>query len=290
MLQRTWQLHMQQQQGLSCAQAASHRVDVSLTQAHAGLGWSLFWLLAKQCMFCCRTAGASFRLASKRTKLTLQDFGEHGRELVTVETAIRLLELLSQHAQVTSGPSVSSQRRLQTQQQQQEVLLPAMATHPSVSGKEQAGPAEQGHRASPSTAALSPQADAEANDAHVAEAEAEQLLSALSSSGPAAVRELLAHPSRPHSAASTLQALLEQSVFKVCCAYMLLMCTLLQQLVCSEHCADSALQVCCRRCCRSLSALADRGNAVFICRHGSASMLQAPPRQSASKTGCVHGQ
>ena len=53
---------------------------------------------------------------------------------MTVETAIRLLELLSQHAQVTSGPSVSSKRRLQTQRQQ-EVLLPAMATHPIVSGK-----------------------------------------------------------------------------------------------------------------------------------------------------------
>ena len=135
---------------------------------------------------------------------------------MTVETAIRLLELLSQHAQVTSGPSVSSKRRLQTQWQQ-EVLLPAMAMHPTVSGKEQPGPAEQGHPASPSTEAQSPQAEAEAKHVHLAEAEAEQLLSALSSSGPAAVRELLAHPSRPHSAASTLQALLEQSVFKVSC-------------------------------------------------------------------------
>ena len=190
------------------------------------------------------------RLAPKRITLPLQDFGEHGRELVTVETAIRLLELLSQHAQVTSGPSVSSQRRLQTHRQQ-EVLLPAAAINPTVSSKEQAGPAQQGHQASASAEVLSSQADAEATDAHVAEAEAEQLLSALSSSGPAAVRELLAHPSRPHSAASTLQALLEQSVFKVCCTDMLLRCTLLQQVVCSEHCAASVLQACCRHYCSS---------------------------------------
>ena len=125
--------------------------------------------------------------------MPLQDFGEHGRELVTVETAIRLLELLSQHAQVTSGPSVSSKRRLQTQRQQ-EVLLPAMATHPIVSGKEHAGPADQGHQALPSTEALSLQADAEANNEHVAEAEAEQLLSTLSSYRTEAYIRVLSHP------------------------------------------------------------------------------------------------
>ena len=190
------------------------------------------WLLVKQCTLLLQDSRSLFQADSTCIKLLLQDFGEHGRELVTVETAIRLLELLSWHAQVTSGPSVSSMRRLQAQRQQ-EMLLPATATHPTVSGSDQAAPDEQGHQPSPSSGALSPQADAEANAAHVAEAEAEQLLSALSSSEPAAVRELLAHPSRPHSAASTLQALLEQSVFKVCCIYMLLRCTVLQQVVCS---------------------------------------------------------
>lgn len=41
MLKHSWQHHMLQRQGLSCPQAASHKVDIPLAQAHPGAGLEL---------------------------------------------------------------------------------------------------------------------------------------------------------------------------------------------------------------------------------------------------------